>query len=100
MRSSYPDPDKLVVSKRKTLLIKKYFKLHCCPGARGSDNFSSYHDGLLGLGKFERHGDFLPDGQWIGGFNKNSGSTDVLNRCIEIRIGSFAADDDGLVFLE
>lgn len=82
------------------LLIKKNFEFHRRSGAGGSDNFSGYHDRFWGFGKSKGHGYLLSDGQWFCGFNKNSGTTYVLNRCIEFRARSFATYDDGLVFFK
>ena len=82
------------------LLIKKNFKYHGRPRARGSDDFSGYHDRIFGLGKFKGHRDFLSDRQWHIGFNENSGTTYVLDRCIEFGIRRFAIDDDRMVFFK
>ena len=82
------------------LFVKKHFKFHRRAAARGSDNFPGYHDGFPGSGELECHGNFLPDGQLPGGFDKYSGATYVLDRRIELGVRGFAADDDGLVFLE
>jgi hypothetical protein len=66
--------------RHSALFIKKNFEFHRRSGAGGSDNFSGYHDRFLGFGKLKGHGYLLSDGQWFCGFNKNSGTTNVLNK--------------------
>lgn len=82
------------------LLIKEDLELHSRSRACGSDDFAGYHNRLFGPGKLECHGDLLTDRERLGGFNENSGTTDILNRCIKFGIGCFAVYDDGLIFLK
>lgn len=72
------------------LILKKNFEIHPDSPIRYPGDFAGHHMAVPCRWKGDRHGNFLPDREVPGGFNKRAAGTDITYRCDKCTISGFA----------
>ena len=72
------------------LILKKNFNIYSDALRSYSDDFTGHHAGFSCRRKGDCHGNFLPDRELPGRFNKNAAGTNIADRCDKCTISGFA----------
>ena len=72
------------------LILKKNFESYADALRGYPDDFAGHHTAFPRRWKGDRHGNFLPDIEFPGGFNKNAVRTNIADRCDKCTIPGFA----------